>query len=508
MDRENNFFELSTKKNRINKMWQPISEISEELLKFRSSELTALVSIWKEQRVRLTNSRALQLFERKMAREWAIETGIIENLYSIDRGVTQLLIERGIEASLIPHGATNRPVSEVIAILQDQQDTLEGLFDFVSNRRNLSTSYIKELHQSLTRNQPTTEAIDQLGRSVEVDLLRGEWKRQPNNPTRPNGNVHFYCPPEHVSSEMDQLIAIHDQQTKNNVSPEVMAAWLHHRFTQIHPFQDGNGRVARALASIILLKHGWFPLVINRDFRDIYIDSLENADDGNLMPLVTIICEEQKKALVKALSLSEDALRQEQPLSRVIQLAKERLEGRTAIQSAQRLRESEKRAKHLLQVCNEELSALRDSLKDALQATSPEFRATIRSNDASNDYWFKHQIISVAQKLDYFADTRTYRAWCSLRIADESQTDFVFAFHALGSNFTGLMATSAFLQPRNKSVSTADQGSIEIYSEPTPITTSVFQYSHLETIPVIEDRFRNWMKDALVVGLDAWQRQL
>jgi Fic family protein len=489
-------------------MWQPINDLPSDLVSFSSSELTALVSIWKEQRQRLTNSRALQLFEKKMAREWAIETGVIENLYSIDRGVTQLLIERGIEASLIPHGATNRPVSEVVAILKDQQDTLEGLFDFVTNRRNLSTSYIKELHQSLTRNQPTTEAVDQIGRSVEVELLRGEWKKQPNNPTRPNGNLHFYCPPEHVSAEMDQLILIHEQHNKNNVSPEVMAAWLHHRFTQIHPFQDGNGRVARALASIILLKHGWFPLVINRDFRDLYIDSLENADDGNLTPLINLICEEQKKALVKALSLSEDALRQEQPLSRVIQLAKDRLEGRTAIQSAKRLDESEKRARHLLQVCNNELSELRDSLKTALQSTSTEFRATVRSNDSNNDFWFKHQIITVAQKLDYFADTRTYRAWCSLRIADEAQTDFVFAFHALGSSFTGLMAASAFLQPRNKSISLGDQGSVEVYSEPTPITSSVFQFSHLETIPVIEDRFRNWMKDALIIGLDTWQRQL
>lgn len=51
------------------------------------------------------------------------------------------------------------------------------------------------------------------------------------------------------------------------VSPEVEAAWLHHRFTQIHPFQDGNGRIARLLASLVFIKAGWFPLVVTRDDR-------------------------------------------------------------------------------------------------------------------------------------------------------------------------------------------------------------------------------------------------
>ena len=40
------------------------------------------------------------------------------------------------------------------------------------------------------------------------------------------------------------------------------AAWLHHRFVQIHPFQDGNGRIARALSTLIFVKAGWFPLVV------------------------------------------------------------------------------------------------------------------------------------------------------------------------------------------------------------------------------------------------------
>jgi len=49
---------------------------------------------------------------------------------------------------------------------------------------------------------------------------------------------------------MERLLELH--QSHMSVPPEVSAAWLHHRFTQIHPFQDGNGRIARAIADMAL----------------------------------------------------------------------------------------------------------------------------------------------------------------------------------------------------------------------------------------------------------------
>src|SRR5260221_6025916 len=85
---------------------------------------------------------------------------------------------------------------------------------------------------------------------------------------------------------MDLLVCMHAQHS--GVSPEIESAWLHHRFTQIHPFQDGNGRVARALASLVAIRAGWFPLVIRRQDRVEYIGALERADEGELLPLVNL----------------------------------------------------------------------------------------------------------------------------------------------------------------------------------------------------------------------------
>lgn len=74
------------------------------------------------------------------------------------------------------------------------------------------------------------------------------------------------------------------REAESTYSPEVRSAWLHHRFTQIHPFQDGNGRVARALASLVFLREGLFPLVVRESDRVEYIGALETADAGDCHP--------------------------------------------------------------------------------------------------------------------------------------------------------------------------------------------------------------------------------
>jgi len=291
--------------------WQPIENLPAHWQALTDPDLSSLANVWREQRQRLENTNAYKTFMGKLRRRIAIETGIIERLYTIERGVTFTLIEYGIDAALIPHGSTDRPAQEVIEIIRDQESAVERVFDVVANQRDLSTSFIKSLHQLLTKNQPTTEAIDQFGRLGEVALLRGDWKRLPNNPTRKDGSLHEYCPPEQVSSQMDQLIVWHLQHLHDGVSPEVEAAWLHHRFTQIHPFQDGNGRVARNLATLVFLKAGWFPLVVlDNDMKDParnqYIEKLEAADDGDLKPLVDFFAAAQRKTFISILSLSEE----------------------------------------------------------------------------------------------------------------------------------------------------------------------------------------------------------
>ena len=65
---------------------------------------------------------------------------------------------------------------------------------------------------------------------------------------------------------------------------EVEAAWLHHRYISIHPFQDGNGRTARLLMAYVYIQRGEFPPVVHTFYKPNYIAVLEAADNGNLQP--------------------------------------------------------------------------------------------------------------------------------------------------------------------------------------------------------------------------------
>ncbi len=274
--------------------WQPITDLPEDWQGMADPTLPVLAEEWRRGRETVGDTPEIRRFNDELLREVAIETGLIEGLYSIDRGTTETLIRLGLIEEELAQGVLDRPAGEIMPVLEDQLSATEGLFDFVKGNRDLSASYIKELHAHMTRHQPSTTALTTDGRRVDIPLLRGEWKTQPNNPRRPDGGVHEYCPPEHVAAEMDRLIEMHLAHGARGVAPDVSAAWLHHRFTQIHPFQDGNGRVARSLASLVFLRAGWFILSVTRDSRGRYLEALETADDGDAAGLVHLLADLQR----------------------------------------------------------------------------------------------------------------------------------------------------------------------------------------------------------------------
>ena len=283
--------------------WRPIADYEIPPTDLADKELRALSGVWVEQKSNRRESAGNAKFMERLKREWAIETGLIERLYTLDRDITELLIEHGVDAALIPHHAVDSP-ERVAAMITDQQDALESIFAFVRGERELSASYVKELHSLFTQNQPFAEGRDRFGNKSQVPLVRGDYKKSSNNPMRPDRTLHPYCPPEHVAAEMDNLVRLH--RNHEGTTPEVEAAWLHHRFVQIHPFQDGNGRVARALATLIFIKADWLPLVVRDIERGKYIDALEAADVGDLKPLVSFFAGLQRREFVKALGVARD----------------------------------------------------------------------------------------------------------------------------------------------------------------------------------------------------------
>ena len=146
-------------------------------------------------------------------------------------------------------------------------------------------------------------------RRVEVPFTTpGAWKIRPNNPRRPDGVIHEYCPPEQVQSEMDRFFVLYDRIRQQDYPVYIEAAWLHHRFVQIHPFQDGNGRVSRLLMAWTYIHRGLPPPVIAAEGKPDYIAALERADAGNLKAFSDYLGTLGLATLTAAAALADDAV--------------------------------------------------------------------------------------------------------------------------------------------------------------------------------------------------------
>ncbi len=485
--------------------WKPIEDLPEDWTKLASSELAGLASVWREHYETIKDSKALKHFNERLRREWAIETGIIENLYYIDRGVTLTLIEKGIEASLIPHGSTDRPAELIVPILKDQEEVVTGLFDFVGQQRQLSTSYIKQLHQALTQHQRTTAAKDSFGQMIEVELLRGDWKKLPNNPTKSDGSVHEYCPPEQVASEMDQLIALHQEHLEKNVPPEVEAAWLHHRFTQIHPFQDGNGRMARTLASLIFLRAGLFPFVVHRDERDEYLDVLLQADFGDLKTLVQFVSRAQKKAINQAINSAKSVLLDGAPLEEIIAAATSRLKKRKeSFSIEQSIAEPQLK---LYAIAEAKLKEVASPLHDQLRSIDLLYYSKVTEYLSEGDEDAEVEINSsaqfIAKELGYHANFSGFSASLALEIQTDQSFKMAFSFHQYGDSVDNIMAVSAFIP-----IGYRVENLTFFQVPPKSLISDVFQFTDREPLDKVAERFRYWLEDVILNGLNYWREQL
>ncbi len=95
-------------------------------------------------------------------------------------------------------------------------------------------------------------------------------------------------PAGQVESLMREWVAWIDSQGRE-YEPVIRAAIAHHGFEAVHPFVDGNGRVGRLLLNLMLMREGYPPALLLRDWRVRYIQALDTANTGNYSPLANMI---------------------------------------------------------------------------------------------------------------------------------------------------------------------------------------------------------------------------
>ena len=72
---------------------------------------------------------------------------------------------------------------------------------------------------------------------------------------------------------------------------------IHYDTVRIHPFIDGNGRLARLLMNLRLLRAGFPPVILRKEERRAYYSALEKADKGDFRPLTMLISKDLERSL-------------------------------------------------------------------------------------------------------------------------------------------------------------------------------------------------------------------
>ncbi|MEK6917815.1 MAG: Fic family protein [Nanoarchaeota archaeon] len=83
-------------------------------------------------------------------------------------------------------------------------------------------------------------------------------------------------PPEKVEEELNDLLNWH-RTNKNKIHPLVLAFEFHKMYENIHPFRDGNGRTGRLIMNKILMSAGYYPMVVYKENKLAYFNTLEQA---------------------------------------------------------------------------------------------------------------------------------------------------------------------------------------------------------------------------------------
>ena len=168
----------------------------------------------------------------------------------------------------------------------DAMRAYDLVLDVATRAAPVSEMLIRQLHETVCASQKYYAVMTAVG-VQEQELVLGKYKSYANNPLHLATNVvHSYASPIDTPEEMRRLVEQLRSPEFEEAEPVLQAAYAHYAFVCVHPFADGNGRVARALASIYLYRSPGVPLVVFVDQKGEYSNALESADAGDPAPFI------------------------------------------------------------------------------------------------------------------------------------------------------------------------------------------------------------------------------
>ena len=153
------------------------------------------------------------------------------------------------------------------------------LSEATENKQPLTQNFIRTLHKTLLREDYTVYRNLPGGMQTSYTIHAGQYKTRPNSVITRYGDRFDYASPEETPALMTDLINWYNSEEElGRLSPVELAALFHYRYIRIHPFEDGNGRIARLMVNYILSRHGYPMIVVRSRLKQAYLEALHQAD--------------------------------------------------------------------------------------------------------------------------------------------------------------------------------------------------------------------------------------
>lgn len=143
----------------------------------------------------------------------------------------------------------------------------------------LTQNFIRTLHKTLLREDYTVYKNLPGGQTTSYTIHAGRYKTRPNSVITRYGDRFEYASPEETPALMADLVEWYNKaEQSGRFTPVELAALFHYRYIRIHPFEDGNGRIARLVANYILARHGYPMIVVRSRKKKEYLEALHKTD--------------------------------------------------------------------------------------------------------------------------------------------------------------------------------------------------------------------------------------
>ena len=220
------------------------------------------------------NPRNFEYLEHEIRLNWNYHSNRIEG-NTLSYGQTELLLIHG----RYDGGHTERNYTEMKA----HDLAIKKVKEYAQDReRTLVESDIRDFNKIILKGPYFKKAQTPDGASTQRKIIPGEYRTHPNHVVTAAGEIFKFTEPSDVPSEMKELLDWFGQEMARPTMHIIsFVAHLHHRFILIHPFDDGNGRVARLWTNYVLLRKGFPPLIIKSEDKSNYLAALNQADVGN-----------------------------------------------------------------------------------------------------------------------------------------------------------------------------------------------------------------------------------